>query len=181
MARLNAGHEEALDDLMERHAPAVFQFLCRMLGDEAEAEDLAQDTFTRVFQYRARFRPDAKFSTWLYTIAGNLARNHYRWRSRHPTVSLENPTGSAQPGWAESIPAQAAAPDQTVLRLERAAAVRAAVERLPADLREAIVLCEWQDLALAEAAAILNTTAKAVELRLYRGRKLLREALRKWL
>jgi RNA polymerase sigma-70 factor (ECF subfamily) len=74
-----------------------------------------------------------------------------------------------------------ATPAQTAEASERAEAVRAAVQRLPDDLREAVVLCEWEDLAVAEAAAVLNTTPKAVESRLYRARQLLRERLKKWL
>ena len=89
MARLVGGHDAALNDLMERHAPAVFRFLCRMLGNEDDANDLAQDTFVRVYRARESYKPDQKFSTWLFTIAGNLARNQFRWRSRHPTVSLD--------------------------------------------------------------------------------------------
>src|SRR5512137_3195644 len=96
MQRLAGGHDAALNDLMARHAQPVFQFLCRMLGNEDDANDLAQETFVRVYQHRGRFRPGARFSTWLYTIAANLARNHRRWLARHPNVSLDaesEPTG----------------------------------------------------------------------------------------
>lgn len=75
MVRLSAGHDAALNDLMERHATPVFHFLCRMLGNEDDANDLAQETFARVFRARDTFRTDARFSTWLFTIAANLARN----------------------------------------------------------------------------------------------------------
>src|SRR5512147_2025898 len=93
MVKLQAGHEAALNDLMERHATPVFHFLCRMVGNEDDANDLAQETFVRVFNSCKSFRPEQKFSTWLFTIAANLARNHFRWRSRHPNLSLdaENP------------------------------------------------------------------------------------------
>jgi len=84
MERLAAGQDAALNDLMERHATPVFHFLCRMVGNEDDANDLAQETFVRVFRARASFRAGEKFSTWLFTIAANLARNHFRWRSRHP-------------------------------------------------------------------------------------------------
>src|SRR5208283_3264551 len=89
MERLAAGHDAALNDLMERHATPVFHFLCRMVGNEDDANDLAQETFVRVFRARTSFRTDEKFFAWLYTIAANLARNHFRWRARHPNVSLE--------------------------------------------------------------------------------------------
>ena len=88
MERLQSGHAAALNDLMTRHAPPVFRFLCRMVGNEDDANDLAQETFVRVFKSAKSFRAEQKFSTWLFTIAANLARNHFRWRSRHPNISL---------------------------------------------------------------------------------------------
>lgn len=181
MERLAAGHDATLNDLMERHATPVFHFLCRMLGNENDANDLAQETFVRVFRARTSFRTNEKFSTWLYTIAANLARNHFRWRSRHPNVSLEAESAKTEPSLASTIPANIPAPSEQALAAERVAAVRAAVGRLPEDLREAIVLCEWEERTMAEAAAVLKATPKAVESRLYRARRILREQLRSWL
>jgi RNA polymerase sigma-70 factor (ECF subfamily) len=181
MERLMAGQDTALNDLMERHAAPVFHFLARMVGNEDDANDLAQETFARVFRARASFRLNEKFSTWLYTIAANLARNHFRWRARHPSISLETPTDDPEQSLENSLPAKEAAPNEQTLASERAAAVRAEVSRLPEDLREAMVLCEWEELSVADAAAILETTPKAVESRLYRARKQLRERLQGWL
>ena len=107
MERLAAGHDAALNDLMERHATAVFQFLCRMLGSAEDANDLAQETFARVFRARASFRANQKFTAWLYTIAANLARNHLRWRARHPTVSLETESAVAEQTLADILPSDA--------------------------------------------------------------------------
>ena len=181
MERLAAGQDAALNDLMERHATPVFHFLCRMVGNEDDANDLAQETFVRVFRARTNFRTGEKFSTWLFTIAANLARNHFRWRARHPNVSLETETGETEQTLGSTLPANDPAPNEQALAGECAAAVRAAVGKLPEDLREAIVLCEWEELSLAEAAAILETTPKAVESRLYRARQILRERLKPWL
>jgi RNA polymerase sigma-70 factor (ECF subfamily) len=181
MERLAAGQDTALNDLMERHATPVFHFLCRMVGNEDDANDLAQETFVRVFRARATFHPSEKFSTWLFTIAANLARNHFRWRSRHPNVSLETETGESDQTIGSTLPAGDPAPNEQALATERAAAVRAAVGKLPEDLREAVVLCEWEELSVANAAVILETTPKAVESRLYRARQILRERLKPWL
>jgi RNA polymerase sigma-70 factor, ECF subfamily len=181
MARLAGGHDASLDDLMNRHATAVFHFLFRMLANEEDANDLAQETFVRVFQHRASFKPEARFTTWLYTIAGNLARNHHRWRSRHPNVSLDAPAEATGQSLGEALPASVPSPSDAAAQEERTRVVRAAVETLPPDMREAIVLCEWEDMAVAEAAVVLSTTPKAVESRLYRARNLLREKLRNWL
>ena len=181
MERLAAGHDAALNDLMERHATPVFHFLCRMVGNEDDANDLAQETFVRVFRARMSFRIDEKFSTWLFTIAANLARNHFRWRARHPNISLETEIGEAEQTLGDTLPANDPAPNEQALAAESAAAVRIAVSKLPEDLREAIVLCEWEERSVAEAAAILETTPKAVESRLYRARQILRERLKQWL
>ncbi|MGD0350252.1 MAG: RNA polymerase sigma factor [Verrucomicrobiota bacterium] len=181
MERLIAGQDAALNNLMERHATPIFQFLCRMVGNEADANDLAQETFVRVFRSRTSFRTNERFSAWLYTIAANLARNHFRWRARHPNVSLEAGTGDSGQTLGSMLPANEPVPNEQVLAAERAAAVRAAVGNLPEDLRAAIVLCEWEELSVAEAAAVLETTPKAVESRLYRAREILRERLKPWL
>lgn len=181
MARLVSGHDAALNDLMDRHAPAVFRFLCRMLGNEDDANDLAQETFVRVYRARESYKPEQKFSTWLFTIAGNLARNQFRWRSRHPNVSLDAESETTEQTLGDTLPSGIATPHQSTVATERAEAVRAAVQDLPDDMREAIVLCEWEEMAVAEAAAILQSTPKAVESRLYRARNLLRERLKTWL
>ena len=180
MERLAGGHDAALNDLMERHAGPLFQFLFRMLANEADANDAAQETFVRVYRYRERY-DGGKFTTWLYAIASNLARSEYRRRSRHPNVSLDAERTVDGTTLGETLPSGAPSPNEAADRSERHRVVRAAVENLPSDLKEAVVLCEWEDLSVADAAAVLNTTHKAVESRLYRARQRLRERLSKWL
>jgi RNA polymerase sigma-70 factor (ECF subfamily) len=181
MERLIAGQDAALNDLMERHATPVFHFLCRMVGNEDDANDLAQETFVRAFKSCGSFRTNEKFSAWLFTIAANLARNHFRWRSRHPAIPLETENAETKQTLGGTLPSDVPAPDEQALAAERAAAVRAAVGKLPEDLRAAVVLCEWEELGIAGAAAILKTTPKAVESRLYRARQILRGRLKAWL
>jgi RNA polymerase sigma-70 factor (ECF subfamily) len=181
MEKLQGGHDAALNDLMERHATPVFHFLCRMTGNEDVANDLAQETFVRVFKSRRSYRSGERFSTWLFTIAANLARNHFRWRSRHPNVSMDAESPETEQTLGSTLPSKSPAPNESALAGERAAAVRQAVQKLPDDLREAIVLCEWEERSVAEAATILEATPKAVESSLYRARQLLRERLKTWL
>ena len=177
MAALAAGQEAALGRLMARHAEPLFRFLARMLGNEEDASDLAQETFIRICRAAASYQPSQKFTTWAYTIAANLARNQLRWRARHPAISLDQTSDESGGGLADTLPAHGPDPSQASVQAERIQAVRAAVAQLPEDLREAIVLCEWEELSVAEAAAIMEVTAKAVESKLYRARKLLREQL----
>lgn len=181
MIRLQTGQETALNDLMARHAAPVFRFLFRMVGNEDDANDLAQETFVRVFKSAKSFRASHRFSAWLFTIAANLARNHFRWRSRHPNLSLDAENPETEQSLSSVLPADAPSPNEAALADERAAAVRQAVGDLPEDLRSAIVLCEWEERSVAEAAAILAATPKAVESRLYRARALLRPRLKNWL
>src|ERR1039458_8098182 len=135
MEKLQAGQDAALNDLMDRHATFLFHFLCRMMGNEDDANDLSQETFVRVFKSKASYRTEQKFSTWLYAIAANLARNHFRWRSRHPNISLEAESQEAEPPLASTLPSKSPTPNEAALASERAQAVRDAVDKLPEEMR----------------------------------------------
>jgi RNA polymerase sigma-70 factor (ECF subfamily) len=178
MARLAAGHGAALDQLMERHGTRLFHYLFRSLQDEADAADAAQETFVRVYQNRTRFDGRQKFSTWLYAIASNLVRDRYRWRSRHPQVSLDAADcGEAGTDAKARLVSDAATPAERLESEERTDAVRRAVAALPVELRQPLILSIYDDLPHAEIAVILSCSAKAVETRIYRARLQLRAAL----
>jgi RNA polymerase sigma-70 factor (ECF subfamily) len=177
MARLAAGHDAALNDLMERHAQKLFHYLVRSLQDEADAADLAQETFVRIFQNRAKFDPAQKFSTWLYAIASNLVRDRYRWRSRHLQVSLDAENEHTESNLKDNLRAVEPLPDQRLQTEERADAVRQAVAALPDELKQPLLLAVYEDLPQAEIATILKCSVKAVETRIYRARQQLRAAL----
>ena len=178
MARLVAGHDSALNDLMARHGDKLFQYLIRSLQNEDEAADLAQETFVRVYQHRAKFNPAQKFSTWLYAIASNLVRDCYRSRVRHPLVSLDAKNEPSGAEFGEHLPDDKLIPSETMQVAERAEAVRKAVAELPEELRTPLILAEYEDMSQAEIGEILNCSAKAVETRIYRARKQLRETLK---
>lgn len=181
MERLCGGHDAALNDLMERHAPRLFHYLIRQLQDESDAEDAAQETFVRVFQHRQKFDPRQRFSPWLYTIATNLARNRQRARARHPQVSLEAENPHTGGELKDALAAAGPNPVEQLAGAERAAAVRAAIAQLPSDLRTVILLFEYEEKSQQEIAAIFGCTPKAVEMRLYHARQQLRERLARWL
>jgi RNA polymerase sigma-70 factor, ECF subfamily len=176
IARLNAGHDSALNSLMGRHGERLFHYLLRQLNNESEAADIAQDTFVRVYQNRARFNAAHKFSTWLYTIATNLLKDRYRWRTRHPEVSLD---AESQDGLSlkDTLVENTASPSERIAVEERASEVQKAIAALPDELRTALLLSEYEDLSHAEVGAVLNCSAKAVETRLYRARTILRKRL----
>ncbi len=176
MTRLAEGGDAALNALMERHGERLFHYLIRLLQDETGAADLAQEAFVRVYQSRARFDPQKKFSTWLYAIATNLARDRLRWLSRHQTVSIEG-RDDDETGLKNVLPSSQPMPHESLEAEERAATVRRALAELPEDLRIPLVLSEYEDRSHAEIAAVLDCSPKAVEMRLYRARQQMRAIL----
>ena|SRR5437899_3638768 len=179
MAQLAAGHDTALNDLMERHAERLFHYLIRQLQNETEAADLAQETFVRVYQNSSRYDARQKFSSWLYAIATNLVRDRFRWRSRHPNVSLDHDDVDGRPGLQSTLPELEPTPREAAQIREQAEMVQNAIAKLPEDLRTPLILFEYEEKSHAEIAEMLHCSAKAVELRLYRARQKLREQLSK--
>ena len=180
MLRLKNGEDRVLNELMGRWQQPLVSFIYRYIGQEAEALDLAQETFVRVYQTRHRYTVKGKFSTWLFAIAANLSRNYLRWRHRRG--------GSASEGWdvrgerapaelAESVQSEDDSPDRAAMRSESISLIKEAVNQLPHDLKTVILLYEYQDLSYEEIASVLGCSTKAVEMKLYRTRKLLRETL----
>lgn len=175
MSELRAGAERALNDLMERHSEKLFHYLIRVLHNEEDAADAAQETFVRVYQHRDKFKSDQKFTTWLYAIATNLARDRMRWRSRHPALALEDVSADGFP--LLDATKEDRTPRDHLESAEMSAMVQRAVADLPEELRVPFVLAQYKDLSQAQIAAILNCSVKAVETRVYRARKQLKESL----
>ena len=174
MRRVQGGDEAALGALMERWELPLKGFIGRIVLNAGEAEELAQETFVRVWQQREKFRAGAEFRPWLFAIAVNLARNRLRWWRRRPTVELHEWSSTEGEG-SEGVREEGA-----LEKKERAAAVRDAIAALPVELREAIVLFEYEQMSHAEIAATVGATPKAVETRIYRARDKLRTVLRRW-
>ena len=172
MSRVQGGDEAALGALMERWELPVKSLIGRIVLNASEAEELAQEAFVRVWQQREKFRAGAEFRPWVFSIAVNLARNRLRWWRRRPEVALEE--------WTEGA-SDANDSAQAAERGERAAAVRDAIATLPVELREAIVLFEYEQMSHAEIAATVGCSAKAVETRIYRAREKLRGTLKRWM
>jgi RNA polymerase sigma factor (sigma-70 family) len=174
MAALQAGQDAALAPLMERWELGVKSFLLRLGVPTSDVEDVAQEAFVKLYETRARFRAGAAFKPWLLTLAGNLGRNRLRWRVRRREDSFEAMDDLRSGGFQHADPSASVVAEKKAL----AQTVRAAVEALPNNLREAVVCVELEELSYNDAAQILGCTAKAVETRLYRAREQLRKALR---
>ncbi len=173
MARVQTGDEEAFAVLMRRWELPVKRLIARIVFNTREAEELAQETMVRVWQRRDQFREGAAVRPWIFAIAVNLARNRLRWWRRRPNVALEE--------WDEMPGERTAAGAEAMERNERVTAVVAAVAELPGELREALVLFEYEGLGQAEIAATLGCSVKAVESRVARAREKLRAALARWM
>ena len=173
MGRVQGGDEAAFGVLMERWERPVKSVIARIVLNASDAEELAQETMVRVWQQRGTFRDGAEVRPWVFSIAVNLARNRLRWWRRRPEVALEawNEDGEGETGRAG---------EGALERKERAGAVREAIAALPVELREAIVLFEFEEMSQAEIAATVGTSVKAVEARVARAREKLRGALARW-
>lgn len=172
MDALATGHDHALDPLMERWGPRVHAFLLRITGNPTLAADLAQETFVRLFLRRSSWNMGSAFQPWILQIAANLARNHFRWSSRHPSDSGDS---------LDTLPDHSADPATAAELADRASAVRRAVLALPPELREAIILTTYEGLTHQEAAAAAATSPKTIEHRVRRARDLLRRSLAPWI
>lgn len=158
------GDDAAFDTLFQRWAGPLLRYLQRMLRDPATAEDLVQEAFLRVYRARERYQPDARFSTWLYRIATNLALNELRRpRRRDPHESLD--AEGAAP-----LAAPAPDPDQRVDARRRAAALARSLDALPDRQRAALLLSAVEGRSYAEVAELLDVTEKAVKALVHRAR-----------
>lgn len=176
MRRLQDGEEIALAPLMQHWEVPVKRFIFRIVGNTADAEDLAQEVFLRVYTKRHSYRVGAKFSTWCFSIAANQAKNRLRWWRRRPALSLNAWT---EAGGETADESRAGAPaSHEAVRHEQIAAVQSAVAALPLELRMALVLFEYEGQSMADIAGTLGCTPKAVENRLYRARQQLKLTLR---
>ncbi len=174
---LQAGDDSALDELMARHRDPLFRFILRYVGNEADAVELAQEAFVRAYFAIGRFKPRARFTTWLHQIALNLCRDHARSR-RVREAARTDPLEPSGPGEYPLDPVSPApSPRDQAAQREKLAAVARGVAQLPHDLRAALILSAMEQRSHQECAEILQTTAKAVEVRIYRARQRLREWL----
>lgn len=178
MSRLREGDDLALNDLMARWKEPVVTYCLRYTGNLTDAKEIAQETFVKVYQARHRYRPQegVALSTWLFRIATNLCRMRNRWKKRHPEVlDIDHDLGTAT----SVTTSNPESPRETMDRKTLAADLDFAIRSLPPDLRAAFILQELQGKSQIEIATIQNCTAKAVERRIARARKQLREELEK--
>lgn len=181
MRRVKRGDREAFAALVERYQQPVMNVVYRTVGDMTEAEDLAQQTFVQVWKSAARYREDARFSTWLYTIARNLCLNELRRRSRHPAESLDAPLTEGEEGGLPVEDRNARPPPDAALHRELEDRIQEALNDRPANQRLAIVLCRQEELSYEEIARVLGCSLSATKSLIHRGRETLKQRLKRYL
>ena len=171
MMRVAKGDRGAFEQLVIKYQKAVINTAYRYTGNPAAAEELAQDVFLRVFRSAHTYKPDARFSTWLFTIVRNVCSN---FRTRQG--KQDQHTDSEEE--ASSVAASAEDPEHRMLRRERERKIRDAVEKLPESLKLPLILHQFQQMQYDQIAEILGITLTAVKVRIHRARQALIEELR---
>lgn len=169
--KLKGGENPALGELMVRYKHRIFAFIRRYVGDEDVAYDLVQETFTKLYFSASSFKPEYKFSTWLFQIALNLCRDHGRKKKLAHFFSLDDDDSGVDFADASPGPEALAQSSQAVLQIHKS------IESLPHKLKSALILFALEDRTQDECAELLGVTIKTVETRVYRARKLLEEKI----
>jgi RNA polymerase sigma-70 factor, ECF subfamily len=182
MLQVKAGDDAAFDYLVQKYRRPMVGFMYRMTHNAAAAEDLAQDVFLRVYRSRAGYEPTAKFTTWLYRIATNLAVNHARdTRHERPEnmASLDEP--DQETGTTMDVADAAPTAEQDILRQERLKAIRQKVQNLPERQRLAVIMHKYQQMDYKQIAEVLKLSESATKSLLFRAYETLREQLKEFI
>ncbi len=179
MLRVRDGDDAAFDYLVERYRRAMISFMYRMVHNAAIAEELSQEVFLRVYRSRATYTADAKFTTWLYRIATNLAVNHARDnRNERPEVKASLDQTDEETGLSIDVADDEPNVEQEILRRERLQAIRKHVEALPERQRIAVMMHKYQELDYRQIAEVLHLSESATKSLLFRAYETLRESLK---
>ena len=181
MLRVKAGDESAFDYLVQKYRRPMLSFMYRMAHNTAVAEDLAQEVFLRVYRSRENYEASAKFTTWLYRIASNLAVNHARdTRHQRPenTVSLDEP--DQETGLTMDVPDNSLTAEEAIVRRERLAAIRQRVQALPERQRIAVIMHKYQQMDYHQIAEVLKLSESAIKSLLFRAYETLRVQLKEF-
>jgi RNA polymerase sigma-70 factor (ECF subfamily) len=182
MLRVQEGDLAAFEQLVEKYKQPVMNLVVRSLHDPAEAEDLAQNVFIQVYKSAGRYKPKAKFSTWLFTIARNLCLNEVRRRARHPADSLDaTHAENADLIWRQIGDAKRDSPTEALLQAELEQRVESALGRLPEQQRTALLLYRNEQMSYEEIAVVLGCTLSATKSLIHRARETLKSLLKPYL
>ncbi len=179
MLRVRAGDDSAFEYLVQKYRRAMVSFMYRMARNPSVAEDLAQEVFLRVYRSRESYEPSAKFTTWLYRIATNLASNYARdTRHERPenTVSIDEPDEDT--GLTVDVPDTSLSAEENIMRRERMAAIRQRVQALPERQRMAVIMHKYQQMDYRQISEVLKLSESATKSLLFRAYETLRVQLK---
>jgi len=177
MEHFQAGTVEAFNILVGRYSERLSHYLYSFLSDRKMCEDLLQETFLRVHRNRHSYQRIARFSTWLYTIAGNLARSEYRKRKRRPVYPIHSVSRDNEE-YEMMLPDETQPPDNTTDAVLRYETIQDALDEITSDFREVVVLRDVQELSYDEIAQITGLPMGTVKSRINRGRSKLQDMLK---
>src|SRR5690349_3166134 len=182
MLRVKAGDEQAFDYLVQKYRRPMVRFMHRMVRNPAASEDLAQEVFLRVYRSRETYAASAKFTTWLYRIATNLAVNHARdTRHERPEVQVSLDEPDEETGTTFEVPDASMNAEQQIVRRERMLAIRKKVEALPEQQRLAVIMHKYQQMDYKQIADVLKKSESATKSLLFRAYETLREQLKEFI
>ena len=182
MLRVKAGDQSAFDYLVQKYRRPLVSFMYRMARNSAAAEDLAQEVFLRVYRSRQTYEASAKFTTWLYRIATNLAVNHARdTRHERPEVTLSLDEPDEETGTTLDVADGTISAEEALVRRERMLAIRGKVEALPERQKLAVIMHKYQQMDYKQIADVLKLSESATKSLLFRAYETLREQLKEFL
>ena len=180
MSRVAAGHHDAFEVLLNRYERELVTFCYSFIQNREQARDLAQEVFLRVYRSAPRYKPVARFTTWLYRIAANLCINESKKNRLRRSLRLDDPAGPDPDGTRiiERMASPEGAPPSEAELREGSEIIGRAIDALPDDQRATLVMVEYHGLPYRDIAEILGISVSAVKMRVKRGRESLRAALR---
>ncbi len=181
MLRVKTGDESAFAYLVQKYRRPMVGFMYRLCHNPSTAEELAQEVFLRVYRSRTSYEPSAKFTTWLYRIATNLAVNHARdTRHERPENTLRLDEPDRETGNTPDLADESLTAEEQILKRERLAAIRSKVNALPERQRMAVIMHKYQQMDYREIAGVLKLSESATKSLLFRAYETLREQLKEF-
>jgi len=180
MARVAKGDNDAFEILVNRHQTSVLSLIYRFIGDRTRAKDLAQEVFLRVWQAARSYKPQAKFTTWIYRITANLCLNELKSSRRKKWLQFLRFGDNLENTVEETLVDDTPSPEDLLLAKERSRQIANALQSLPENQRMALILKRYDDLSYQEIAKVIGCSVSAVESLLVRAKRSLQEKLKNY-
>jgi len=180
MAKIAEGDNDSFEILVNRHQTSVLNLVYRFIGDRTQAKDLAQEVFIRVWQAAKTYKPEAKFTTWIYRITANLCFNELKSARRKKWFQFLRFDTDNEIHGEKDFPDSSPSPEDLLLAKERSRKISDALQRLPDNQRMALILKRYDDLSYQEIAKVIGCSVSAVESLLFRAKRTLQEKLKNY-